>query len=112
MNPYSCFFFGFYRVMQRTAYRDIAGYMSCVSFSMFLSLNVVVLSKLVGYDLLKHGSSWIPASIIFATILAINLVLFHSRGPYKRIVVERTNSRCLYITLLYVSASVVALVMS
>lgn len=99
--------------MEKTSYKDIAGYMSCVSFSMFLSINVVALGKVIGFDFPGDASSWTLASFIFIAILILNLIVFLPKGKYKRIVENGLTKtrKYSYITVLYVMVSVAALVL-
>jgi uncharacterized phage infection (PIP) family protein YhgE len=86
MNIYNYLYFGIYRLLQKTSAKDVSEYIAAVWLAVLVGINITVIIKAIGVDVREHLSLTTYSSILFGSLIFLNVMLFLRKKKYVRIV--------------------------
>ena len=72
MRLYTYLFYGFYKIIQKTNYKDIAGFMACIWMTAFTITYVIGFLSKTALRVPDHVSSWVYVIVLFMPIMTLN----------------------------------------
>ena len=104
MRIYTYLFYGFYSIVQKTNYKDIAGFMACVWMTgIFITYVIGIISK-TQLQVLDHINSWTYILILFIPMMVFNYFVLLRGKKYEELLSkyfngESSSQKSLRITL-------------
>ena len=83
MRLYTYLFYGFYSIVQKTNYKDIAGFMACVWMTGILITYLIGIISKTELHVLDHISSWTYVLILFIPMMIFNYFVFLKDKKYE-----------------------------
>lgn len=97
MKFYTYLFYGFYTIVQKTNYRDIAGFMACIWMTAFSITYLIGIISKTEFKVLNHISSWVYVLILFTPMMIFNYFTFLKGKKYEELLSkyfkDETNSQ-------------------
>ena len=117
MKFYTYLFYGFYSIIQKTSYRDIAAFGACIWFSIFFITYLIGIISKTELSVLDHISSWEYVLILFTPMMILNYFLFLRGKKYEELLSkyfkDETNSQKnlrIVVTVIFIIGSILTLI--